>query len=111
MNKKQNPSEVLNTRTTIRYTTEEYSLLKKRAENAGVSFSEYCRQATLNAFVKAKPITVELQKVEALRNLLDQYHTNFNRISNLIEKRTTIIVEVVKQVAFDISLTIKQIKI
>ena len=44
MNKKDNPSEVLAARATIRYKMEEYEIVKQKAQTAGVSFSDFCRQ-------------------------------------------------------------------
>ena len=84
MNKKDNPSEVLAARATIRYKMEEYEIVKQKAEAAGVSFSDFCRQMTIKGYVQAVHTSFTLSEMRELKSLLIQYKTNFSRISNLI---------------------------
>jgi hypothetical protein len=85
MNKKKNPGDVLTKRTTIRYTASEYQKVKKKANEAGLSFSEFCRQITIQGFVQAIHLTHDMNEIRLFKNLLIEYRTNFSRISNLIK--------------------------
>ena len=84
MNKKENPSQVLATRATIRYKSDEYEMVKQKALASGVSFSDFCRQMTIKGYVQAVHTSVTLTEMRELKSLLIQYKTNFSRISNLI---------------------------
>ena len=85
MNKKKNPGAVLSKRTTVRYTLSEYQKVKKKANEAGVSFSDFCRQITIEGFVQAIPLSHDMNEIRLFKNLLIEYRTNFSRISNLIK--------------------------
>ncbi|MEO8416908.1 MAG: hypothetical protein ABI472_24810 [Ginsengibacter sp.] len=85
MNKKKNPGDVLSKRTTIRYTASEYQKVKEKANGAGVSFSDFCRQITIEGFVHAIPLAHDINEIRLFKNLLIEYRTNFSRISNLIK--------------------------
>jgi len=85
MNKKKNPDDVLSKRTTVRYTLSEYQKVKKKANEAGVSFSDFCRQITIEGFVQAIRLSHDMNEIRLFKNLLIEYRTNFSRISNLIK--------------------------
>lgn len=85
MNKKKNPGDVLNKRATIRYTTEEYKRVKKKAGDTGLSFSDFCRQVTIEGYVQAIHQPHDLNEIRQYKNMLIEYRTNFSRISNLIK--------------------------
>lgn len=85
MNKKQDRSRVLAERTTVRYTTAEYKNVKKKAADAGMSFSDFCRQMTIQGYVKAAPSPLYLQEIRRFKNMLLEYRTHFSRISNFIK--------------------------
>jgi hypothetical protein len=85
MNKKANPTDILSKRTTIRYKAAEYLLVKQRAEAAGMSFADFCRQITLKGYVQAVPTTHDLNTLRELKTILIEYRTHFSRISNFIK--------------------------
>ena len=85
MNKKKNPGDVLSKRTTVRYTLSEYQKVKKKANEAGITFSDFCRQMTIEGFVQAVPLAFDLNEIRLFKSLLIEYRTNFSRISNLIQ--------------------------
>jgi len=85
MNKKKKPGDVLSKRTTVRYTLSEFEKVKKKANEAGVSFSDFCRQMTIEGFVQAIPRVHDMNEIGLFKNLLIEYRTNFSRISNLIK--------------------------
>jgi hypothetical protein len=85
MNKKKNPDNVLSKRTTVRYTDKEFNAVKKKAENTGVSFSDFCRQMTIEGYVQAIHLPHDLNEIRLFKNLLIEYRTNFSRMSNLIK--------------------------
>jgi len=85
MNKKQNPADVLSKRTTVRYTHAEYKIVKLKAKNAGLSFSNFCRQMTIEGYVQAALTPHDLNEIRLFKALLLEYRTNFSRISNIIK--------------------------
>ncbi|MCA6455404.1 MAG: hypothetical protein IM584_04645 [Chitinophagaceae bacterium] len=84
MNKKDDPSQVLTKRATIRYTESEYKMVKDKAADSGKSFSDYCREVTIKGYVQAVRKSQELNEIREFRSILIQYKSNFSRISNLI---------------------------
>ena len=85
MNKKQDTRDVLTERTTVRYTADEYKKVKQKAREAGMSFSAFCRQMTIEGYVKAAPLPRNLDEVRLFKNLMLEYKTNFSRIGNYIK--------------------------
>ena len=85
MNKKQNPGDVLRRNTTVRYTLTEYQTVKQKAEEAGMSFSDFCRQMTLKGYVQATHTVQDINEIREFKTLLVEYRTNFSRLSNLIK--------------------------
>jgi hypothetical protein len=85
MNKRKNSVDVLSKRTTVRYTESEYQIVKSKSGKAGLSFSDYCRQATIVGYIQAVAQPQDLNEIRLLKNLLIEYRTNFSRISNLIK--------------------------
>ncbi|MEP7277413.1 MAG: hypothetical protein ABI813_02110 [Bacteroidota bacterium] len=85
MNKKENLGDVLSKRTTVRYTNDENQTVKNKADDAGLSFSDFCRQMTIEGYVQAVPKTHDLNEIRLFKNVLIEYRTNFSRISNLIK--------------------------
>lgn len=85
MNKKNDPSQVLTKRATIRYTEPEYKLVKAKAESSGKGFSDYCREVTIKGYIQAVRNGRELNEIREFKSILIQYKSNFSRISNLIQ--------------------------
>ncbi len=111
MNKKKNPGDVLNKRTTIRYTVSEYQKVKEKAKGAGVSFSEFCRQSTIEGFVKAIPLAHDINEIRLFKNLLLEYRTNFSRISNMIKTSDPLLNHEITQVKNSIQAVIEKIRL
>jgi hypothetical protein len=87
MNKKENENDILSVRTTIRFKAAEYKLVKERAEKAGISFANFCREMTTKGYVQAVQTTYNLNELRELKSLLIEYRTNFSRISNFIKMK------------------------
>ena len=85
MNKKQKTEDVLRRNTTVRYTLTEYHTVKQKAEDAGMSFSDFCRQMTLKGYVQAVNTVQDINEIREFKTLLVEYRTNFSRLSNLIK--------------------------
>ena len=85
MNKKKNPEKVLNKRATVRYTETEYKAVRQKAAITGLSFSDFCRQMTIEGYVQANHLPQDLNEIRLFKNLLIEYRTNFSRMSNLIK--------------------------
>jgi hypothetical protein len=111
MNKKKNPGDVLNKRTTIRYTASEYQKVKEKAKGAGVSFSEFCRQVSIEGFVQAIPLAHDINEIRLFKNLLLEYRTNFSRISNMIKTADPLLNNEISQVKNSIQAVIEKIKL
>ena len=87
MNKKQNPEEILSENKTIRFTKSEVRQLNKDAKEAGMSFSDYCRQMALKGSVQAVRNEHDSNQILLFINLLMENKTAFARMSNLIKNR------------------------
>lgn len=73
-------------------------LLKKRAQRAGISLSEYCRSSAFGNNVIER-LTEE--QLECYRTLV-QYKNNFTRISNMFKKRNPLLAKEVENLAEEI---------
>jgi hypothetical protein len=111
MNKKKDQSEVLAKRSTIRYTAKEYEIVRQRANDAEVSFSEFCRQMTIKGYVQAVHSNQVLSEIMELKSLLINYKTNFSRISNLIKEKDPNLNNEVKQLRDSLQILIDKIRI
>ncbi len=111
MNKKKNPGDVLSKRTTVRYTLSEYQKVKEKANGAGVSFSEFCRQITIEGFVQAIPLAHDINEIRLFKNLLIEYRTNFSRISNMIKTSDPVLNNEITQVKNSIQAVIEKIRL
>lgn len=87
MNKKQNPEDVLNQNKTIRFTKKESKAVQQKADKAGVSFSEFCRQMALKGYVQAERNSYDMNEIRICINLLLENKTAISRMSNLIKGR------------------------
>ncbi|MCG2462895.1 hypothetical protein K8352_19185 [Flavobacteriaceae bacterium F89] len=76
----------------------EKKLLKKRAERAGISLSEYCRGSAFGNTVVER-LTDE--QLECYKTLV-QYKANFARIGNMFRKRNPKLADEVSQLAEEI---------
>jgi hypothetical protein len=111
MNKKKNRIDVLNKRTTVRYKSSEYQKVKEKAKEAGVSFSEYCRQISIEGFVQAIPLAHNINEIRLFKNLLIEYRTNFSRISNMIKTSDPVLNNEITQVKNSIQAVIEKIRL
>ena len=84
MNKKE-PEEAVSQNKTIRFTKNEVEIIKQKAQNAGMSFSAYCREIAMNGYVQAVGNAYNMNEIRLFKNLLLEYKTNFSRLSNLIK--------------------------
>lgn len=87
MNRKQNPGDVLSENKTIRFTKRESAAVQKKADEAGMSFSDFCRQMALNGFVQAVRNSQDMEDIRIFINLLLENKTALSRIGNLIKNR------------------------
>ena len=76
----------------------EKKALRKRAERAGVSLSEYCRSS---AFGNDLVERLTPEQLEYYRMLV-KYNNNFTRIGNMFKKRDPKLVDEVRQLANEI---------
>ena len=111
MNKKKNPGDALNKRTTVRYKSSEYQKVKEKAKEAGVSFSEFCRQITIEGFVQAIPLPHDTNEIRLFKNLLIEYRTNFSRISNMIKTSDPVLNNEITKVKNSIQAVIEKIRL
>lgn len=79
----------------IRINLFDYKLIKIKAEDCGISTSEFIRKCALN---KSLPKSLNSDELEVYKDL-KKYHHNFTAISNLLKKGdyTSMIIEI-KQV-------------
>ena len=84
-----------NVRIQLRCTVYEKKLIKVKAKRYGLSMSEYCRRAALNAKIRER-LTEE--QLEAYRTLV-RYNRNFVLIGNMFRKRNPGLVQKVLEVA------------
>ena len=87
MNKKQNPEELLDKNKTIRFTKSEARKIGQDAKEAGMSFSDYCRQMALRGYVQAVRNEHDGNQIRIFINLLMEHKTAFSRMSNLVKNR------------------------
>ena len=92
MNKKDS-NEIVGKNKTIRFTKNEAELVKQKSNNAGMSFSAYCREMAVNGYVQAVRNAYDMNEIRTFKNLLLEYKTNFSRISNLIKERNPLLNE------------------
>lgn len=67
----------------FRCTSLEKALIQKKAENTGLSTSEFCRSSALGLHVKSK-LTAE--EIEIYKDLA-KFHKNFMSLSNLFKEK------------------------
>ena len=80
----------------FRISSLEKEILKKKAEHAGLSISDYCRRSALNQKVSYK---LTFEELEAYKMLI-QYRNNFASIINLFKNNQSIgspVLELVRQ--------------
>ena len=111
MNKKQDPGDVLNNRTTIRYKSSEYQTVKKKASEAGLSFSDFCRQMTLEGYVQAVHTPQNINEIRMFKILLVEYRTHFSRISNMIKYSDPTLNSEIRELKNSIQAVIEKIRL
>jgi predicted DNA binding CopG/RHH family protein len=110
MNKK-NIDEIISENKTIRFTKSEVELIKQKSENAGMSFSAYCREIAVNGYVQAVRNVYDMNEIRLFKNLLLEYKTNFSRISNRMKVSDPYLNEEVKQTRDSIQQIIDKINL
>ena len=111
MNKKQNPGDILDKRTTVRYKSAEYQKVKEKANEAGLSFSDFCRQMTLEGYVQAVHTPHNINEIRMFKSLLVEYRTHFSRISNMIKSSDPILNTEIMQLKNSIQAVIEKIRL
>lgn len=111
MNKKQNPGDVLNKNATVRYKFAEYQTVTQKAKDAGMSFSDFCRQMTLKGYVQAVHTSQDINEIREFKALLIEYRTNFSRLSNLIKVNDPSLNHEIEQLKNSIQSIIEKIKL
>ena len=76
----------------------EKKLLKKRAERAGISLSEYCRSSAFGNSVIERLTEEQLTQYK----MLVKYKGNFTRIGNMFKKRNPKLASEVEKLAEEI---------
>ncbi|UII79330.1 mobilization protein MbpA [Flagellimonas sp. CMM7] len=76
----------------------EKKVLRKRAQRAGISLSEYCRSSALDNNIIERLTSEQL----AHYAMLVKYKNNFTRIGNMFKKRNSKLAEEVLQLAEEI---------
>lgn len=110
MNKK-NANEIVSQNKTIRFTKNEVEIVKQKAQNAGMSFSAYCREITVNGYVQAVRNAYDMNEIRLFKNLLLEYKTNFSRLSNLIKAHYPRLDEEITELKNSIQKVIDQINL
>jgi predicted DNA binding CopG/RHH family protein len=110
MNKK-NIDEIVSENKTIRFTKSEAELIKQKSENAGISFSAYCREIAVNGYVQAVRNSYDMNEIRLFKNLLLEYKTNFSRISNRMKTSDPYLNEEIKQTRDSIQQLIDKINL
>ena len=90
----------------FRCTIYEKKLLVKRAERAGISLSEYCRNTAFGRNIIERLSTEQLECYKTLVT----YRNNFTRIGNMFRKRNPKLAEEVKQLAREIGTHLKNFR-
>lgn len=65
----------------LRLSSLEKAIIEKKAENSGLSVSEYCRRSALNQKIDSKLTSEELEVYKELH----EYRRNFTLISNMFK--------------------------
>ena len=76
----------------------EKKVLKKRANRAGISLSEYCRSSAFGDNIIERLTQEQLE----LYAMLGKYKNNFTRIGNMFKKRNPRLAREVEQLAEEI---------
>ena len=111
MNKKQDPGDILDKRTTVRYKSAEYQKVKTKAKEAGLSFSDFCRQMTLKGYVQAVHTPHNINEIRMFKNLLVEYRTHFSRISSMIKSSDPVLNSEIIQLKNSIQTVIEKIRL
>lgn len=90
----------------FRCTIYEKKLLVKRAERAGISLSEYCRNTAFGRNVIER---LSAEQLECYKTLVS-YKNNFTRIGNMFRKRNPKLADEVKQLAREIGIHLKNFR-
>ncbi len=90
----------------FRCTIYEKKLLIKRAERAGISLSEYCRNTAFGRNVIER---LSAEQLECYKTLVT-YKNNFTRIGNMFRKRNPDLADEVKQLAREIGIHLKNFR-
>lgn len=94
----QSKNEMKKTYIKFRCTIYEKKVLKKRAQRAGISLSEYCRSAAFGNSIIERLTEEQLSHYR----MLVKYKSNFTRIGNMFKKRNPKLASEVEQLASEI---------
>ena len=88
----------------LRLSSLEKAIIEKKAENSGLSVSEYCRRSALNQKIDYKLTNEELEVYKGLH----EYKRNFTLIKNMFKERNPDLVQVVQSTANKIEQHLKR---
>lgn len=89
----------------LRLSSLEKAIIEKKAENSGLSVSEYCRRSTLNQKIDSKLTNEELEIYKELH----EYRRNFTLISNMFKVKDPDLAKAVKVTAKKIEEHLKKL--
>jgi hypothetical protein len=90
----------------FRCTNLEKAIIKKKAENTGLSMSEFARAAALGQTVKSKFTDEEFEIYQTLL----KYHKNFTALSNLFKAKDPSLSNLNKELALEIKGVLKKLQ-
>lgn len=82
----------------LRLSSLEKAIIEKKAENSGLSVSEYCRRSALNQKIDSKLTSEELEIYKELH----EYRRNFTLISNMFKVKDPDLAKMVQVTAHGI---------
>lgn len=89
----------------FRLTSLEKAIIEKKAENSGITTSEFCRRSALNQQINSRLTHEELE----VYKMLTVYSNNFQRIGNLLKEKDSNFYIEVKRTATEIREIIKKL--
>ncbi|WCC43756.1 mobilization protein MbpA (plasmid) [Tenacibaculum finnmarkense] len=90
----------------LRCTALEKAIIKKKAENSGLSTSEFCRASALGQKIGSKFTDEEMEVYQTLH----KFHKNFTALSNLFKAKNPSLSNETKVLADEIKQIIQKIK-
>jgi len=90
----------------FRCTNLEKAIIKKKADNTGLSMSEFTRAAALNQRINSKFTEEEMEVFQ----MLLKYHKNFTALSNLFKAKDPSLSNLTQELALEIKKQLKKVQ-